>query len=432
MVFTGGAPASTSGIKTNFFKEKFKRKEVYNDFANEQAARTELLLNEEEGFIESTEDGVSTAEYSQKEIVDNVDITSASKHFNLNLDFGPYRMRYTKNGRHLLLGGKMGHVAAFDWVTKKLHCEMNVMEEVADVTWLHLETMFAVAQKSWVNFYDNQGTEIHCVKQMHRVTRLDFLPYHFLIVSGSEQGFLSWLDVSTGTMIGNYPSRMGPVRMMAQNPFNGVLCIGSSKGVVSMWSPTVREPLAKMLCHSTPLTSLAVDPKGMYLATSGLDRRVKIWDIRALSGPVVDYKLRTAANEIAISQRGLLAIGMGNVCEVYRKPNLVSVRTPYLRHRCPDQISGMQFCSFEDVLGVSTNKGFSSLLVPGSGEPNFDALEANPYQTKSQRKESEVHQLLDKIPAELIKLNPDEITQVDVPTLRENIEAKKSLLVSRK
>lgn len=389
------------------------------------------MLNEEEGFIESTENGVSTAEYSQKEIVDNVDITSASKHFNLNLDFGPYRMRYTKNGRHLLLSGKMGHVAAFDWITKKLHCEMNVMEEVADISWLHLETMFAVAQKNWVYFYDNQGTEIHCVKQMHRVTRLDFLPYHFLIVSGSEQGFLSWLDVSTGTMVGNYSSRMGPIRMMAQNPFNGVLCTGSSKGVVSMWSPTVREPLAKMLCHSTPLSALTIDPKGTYLATSGLDRRVKIWDIRALSGPVVDYKLRAAANELAMSQKGLLAIAMGNVCEIYRKPNLVSIRTPYLRHRCPDQISGMQFCPFEDVLGVSTNKGFTSLLVPGSGEPNFDALEANPYQTKSQRKESEIHQLLDKIPPELIKLNPDEITQVDVPTLRENIEAKKSLLVRK-
>lgn len=338
-------------------------------------------------------------------------------------------MRYTKNGRHLLLGGRKGHVAAFDWVTKKLHCEFNVMEEIADVTWLHVETMFAVAQKSWVHFYDNQGIEVHCVKSMDRINCLDFLPYHFLIVGGSDAGFLTWLDVSTGTIVGNYPSKLGPIRMMAQNPYNGVMCVGS-KGVVSMWSPTVKEPLAKMLCHTTPLCALTVDPKGMYLATSGLDKHVKIWDIRALNGPVSDYIVRSPANKIAMSQRGLLALGMGNQCEIYRKPNLVAVQKPYLRHQCFGGIGNMQFCPFEDVLGVATEKGFQSLLVPGSGEPNFDALEANPYQTKTQRKESEVHALLDKVPPELIKLSPNVISQVDVPTLSENIEAKKSLLVS--
>lgn len=44
-----GKAASASGVKTDFFKEKLRRKEVYVEFANEQAARTEILRNEEEG-----------------------------------------------------------------------------------------------------------------------------------------------------------------------------------------------------------------------------------------------------------------------------------------------------------------------------------------------------------------------------------------------
>lgn len=422
-----GSKIESNGVKTKFFKEKLKRKEVYHEYANEQAARTEILLTENAGFI-VPEENERTSSYRQSEIAENVDITTATKLFKLNLEFGPYSMQYTRNGRHLLLGGRMGHVAAFDWIQKRLHCEMNVMEEVSAVSWLHIETMFACAQKNWVNIYDNKGTELHCVKRLYRVNEMEFLPYHFLLACGSTQGYLSWLDVSIGELVGHFNSKLGDIRMMCTNPSNGVLCVGGGKGVVSMWSPKVKEPLAEILCHATPMSALTIDPKGKYLVTAGLDRYIKVWDARKLNEHLAMYKVKMAANKLAISQRGVLGIASGNICSMFKNVIVGSEdKDPYLKHRCEEYIHGMQFCPYEDILGLSNKKGFQSLIVPGSGEPNYDGREVNPFQTKTQRKESEVHALLEKIPPELITLDPNEIAGVDVPTLKEKIDAKKNV-----
>ncbi len=52
------------------------------------------------------------------------------------------------------------------------------------------------------------------------------------------------------------------------------------------------------------------------------------------------------------------------------------------------------------------------MLVPGSGEPNFDSYVADPYQRSRARKEQEVHQLMDKLQPDMIVLDPSTIGQV--------------------
>jgi U3 small nucleolar RNA-associated protein 7 len=70
-----------------------------------------------------------TYRFQQSALKDAVDVGSAKKIFTLRLDqLGPYNAQYSRNGRHLLLGGKMGHLAVCDWVDGKVTCEVQVRD----------------------------------------------------------------------------------------------------------------------------------------------------------------------------------------------------------------------------------------------------------------------------------------------------------------
>lgn len=383
------------GIKTPLKRSQALQKEKLVKLANRQAARAEILLPEESGYVEAEKDEF-TSQFRQVEIKSSVDITSATKQFDLNLNFGSYSLKYSRNGRKMVIGGRKGHIAAFDWVTKDLTCEMNAMESVYDVTWLHNETMFAAAQKDYTYIYDNQGIELHCIKKMDQVLKMEFLPYHFILASGSGKGWLSWLDVSVGKMVKQTQTHLGKLDIMCQNPSNAVICCGHSKGIVTMWTPNTKEPVAKMLCHKQPLRACTVDPKGLYMATTAVDASLKIWDLRTYKC-LQSYRIGSGASHATFSQRGLLAVALGNVVEVYKDCVTETIQYPYLKHQVGSTVTGLEFCPYEDVLGVSHANGMCSMLIPGAGEPNFDALENNPFQTKSQRREAEVKSLLEKV-----------------------------------
>ncbi|KAG2401886.1 uncharacterized protein HKW66_Vig0190770 [Vigna angularis] len=437
-----------AGIETLVLKDKklkgqlAVKEQLYGKSAQAAAKAEKWLMPSEGGYLEA-EGLEKTWRIKQETIAHEVDISSSRKQYDIILpELGPYTLDFTSSGRYMAVGGRKGHLGIVDMINLSLIRELQVRETVRDVVFLHNELFFAAAQKKYPYIYNREGTELHCLKEHGPVLRLQFLKNHFLLATLNKFGQLRYQDVTMGSMVGNFRTGLGRTDVMQVNPFNGVVSLGHSGGTVTMWKPTSSAPLIKMLCHQGPVSALAFHSNGHLMATAGKDKKVKLWDLRKFE---VLQTLPGHANTLDFSQKGLLACGNGSLIQVLRD---VSGTQNYSRYMTHSMVKGYQvgkliFRPYEDVLGIGHSTGWSSILIPGAGEPNFDSWVANPFETSKQRREKEIRALLDKLPPETIMLNPSKIGTVkpkrEKPTKQEReaeveaaVEAAKGMKLKKK
>lgn len=420
---SGATPLRPDAAVGKIADKKLRAKVARRDVATKRATAERFDVNEwlnapmsgGQGGIEADEEaGERTWRVGQDEIVAEVGSAAASKRFDLKLDdMGDYKIDYTRNGRHLAIASSKGHVATFDWQAGKLLSEIQLREAVRDVKFLHSENFYAVAQKRYVFIYDHNGVELHKLKNHIDPTHMEFLPYHYLLATVGHAGHLKYHDTSTGVMLTQTATHLGSPSSMAQNPHSAIVHLGHANGTMTLWSPNLTTPHVKLLAHRGPVAGIAVDPSegsaGRYCATAGMDGTVKIWDGRMWGKEVRSWTVRNSPSTLSYSGRGILAVGGRSGITTYREPNKSSkTPAPYLTLPLPGLAArSVKFCPFDDVLGVGHGRGISSMLVPGSGEANFDSGEADVYESYSRRREREVRSVMDKIPSSLITLDTD-------------------------
>jgi U3 small nucleolar RNA-associated protein 7 len=206
----------------------------------------------------------------------------------------------------------------------------------------------------------------------------------------NECGYLSYIDVSIGKKVAGFSTAHGRCDLMTQNPSNAVIHLGHSSGTVTLWSPNMKEPLAKMLCHKSGVRSLAINQAGNYMVTSGLDHLLNVWDMRTFR-QLKSVKLSSGASGLAFSQKNMIGASLKNEVVVIGSDLLktgkqfgefsdeekeepeeeqyiedFNERNFYLKYRLNNTyVQNLQFCPFEDVLGIGHGTGISSILVPG-------------------------------------------------------------------
>lgn len=106
---------------------------------------------------------------------------------------------------------------------------------------------------------------------------------------------------------------------MTQNAHNAVIHLGHQNGTVTLWTPNLPHPAVRLLAHLGPVVGVSVDAStgGRYMATSGQDGTVKVWDCRNWKGAVRSWQTRGGGADVEWSQKGVLAVASGgsvNVC----------------------------------------------------------------------------------------------------------------------
>ncbi|CEI98184.1 Putative Translation initiation factor 5B [Rhizopus microsporus] len=156
-----------------------------------------------------------------------------------------------------------------------------------------------------------------------------------------------------------------------------------------MWSPTMVQPLVKMLCHRGPVRAVAIDKGGYYMATAGVDGQLKIWDIRKY-GVVQEYFTPRTASCLDISDTGLLSVGFNTTVQVWKDAFRTKQTTPYMTHlEEGSPIVDSKFVPYEDILGVGHQKGLSHLVIPGAATPDNSFLDSLEKQKPSVKQEFE-------------------------------------------
>ena len=423
-------------MKTNLgpdlrVKTKLKRTKAFGNAVSKQLAAYDYINpSVEKGGIELDDAVNEDTRLTQAAIKKAVDIGTQKKMFDFDLSGGPFKLVSTRNGKHVVTGGKSGQLSVIDRSTMYPMCDFTVDESVLDVTFLHNYTMFAAAQRKYTYIYDSiSGSEIHCLKDHAKVTHLDYLPYHFLLVSWAENGIIRYLDTSTGQNVSRHFSKLGPCYSLRQNVSTGVTHVGHGDGCVSLWSPTIAEPVMKIRAHQGPVSAIACHNQ-MNLVTGGGDGKWKVWDLRKPEAPVVSYSYKGATpSSIDVSQTGMVSVGNGvrvNVyaTEVFRTAKLPQ---PYLTHSVAEGVNSVRFCPYEDLLLLGKCNGIASVLVPGSGSGAFDSMGVNPFETRNQRREGEVKSLIEKLRPDMITLpsNANNVGGVRDPITQEPVFARK-------
>lgn len=101
---------------------------------------------------------------------------------------------------------------------------------------------------------------------------------HRVIILGSTDGMLAITDAETGHLVYAISNISGAITGFALLSRLATGIVTTDRGELYFWDLTANRLLQGLLAHRSSVLSLAVDSRGRYLATTGKDGQVHLWE----------------------------------------------------------------------------------------------------------------------------------------------------------
>lgn len=173
-------------IKDKKLRDRIHKTRLNQKLRRQTNRRIDQYNQQPATFIQA-EEGEKLLQYRQPLLRKNVSLTNAKQIFDLDLDFGRYRAQYSREGRHLLLTSDLGHFCMMDWKRKSLVFETQLSDPIRSGAFLH-QRFIGLAQSANCFIYDFEGQEVHDLVNLPEPLWLEYLPWHYLMVSVSKYG----------------------------------------------------------------------------------------------------------------------------------------------------------------------------------------------------------------------------------------------------
>ncbi|KAJ3342196.1 Katanin p80 WD40 repeat-containing subunit B1 [Gonapodya sp. JEL0774] len=194
-----------------------------------------------------------------------------------------------KSGRVMVTGGDDRRVNV--WAVGKPQAIMSLTGHTSPIESVTLdwpeEIAVAGAANGTIKLWDLDHSKVIRTLTGHKpsqpTTTLEFHPFGEFFASGSGDGTCKIWDVRRKGCIQTYNAEENVV-VVKISPDGRWIAVGGDRGAVKIWDMTAGRLLQKFHDHTAAVTSMAFNPSEFSMATLGMDKMLRGYDLTTFEG----------------------------------------------------------------------------------------------------------------------------------------------------